>query len=495
MRIFMMPKYRSLQTGLWLLWAGCLLAESLSLPAFFDLVRLKHPAIQSERIQPEIAALEGQIARTAQLWAARSASSYLYSEPVEPSAFTPGEIREASFSAGTEKSIWSTGGRLSINYTANWTKQDLPDISIPTPLGDVSSFSIGLNRFYKNQIQLNYSQPLWQNYGGSLDRLEYELNRFYVGAAEYQSVENQEKFMLRMGNLYLDWVLLSEKHNILKERLSLSEEQADYVKQKSDVFLVEHIDVLRAEDAVRMARQNLLLVESQRNAVQTELAVLAKTPKIESMQPDYPLYQTDSLPASDQVFEEARDQIRILKVLQQQKSRLERMKQGFKEQKDPRLNLNVGAGYAAGNERLNEAFGLNRPHFQASLQFSYPLGTDAASIHVQKTQLEIRQSDLQHENTLLDIRSGLSALLIRIREMKHILKLNEQHVASAMKRMEEEQKLYRQGRGQLNFVIQSRDTVQNAKLIYAKNAAGYQKLLLQYRELTDTLLKETDQIE
>ena len=61
-------------------------------------------------------------------------------------------------------------------------------------------------------------------------------------------------------------------------------------------------------------------------------------------------------------------------------------------------------------------------------------------------------------------------------------------IESSKRKTAEELKLYNQGRGQLTFVIQSRDSEQNAGLTYAKNALTYQKLLLQYRALTDQLL-------
>ncbi|MDH4032517.1 MAG: hypothetical protein OEV80_01815, partial [candidate division Zixibacteria bacterium] len=68
-----------------------------------------------------------------------------------------------------------------------------------------------------------------------------------------------------------------------------------------------------------------------------------------------------------------------------------------------------------------------------------------------------------------------------------VLKLNQEQILSARTKTDQEQKLYDQGRGQLTFVIQSRDSEQAAQLIFAANALTYHKLLLQYRALTDQL--------
>jgi len=71
--------------------------------------------------------------------------------------------------------------------------------------------------------------------------------------------------------------------------------------------------------------------------------------------------------------------------------------------------------------------------------------------------------------------------------MGKILELNQAQIESAQEKTKEELKLYNQGRGQLTFVIQSRDNEQNARLSYVDNAALYHLLKLQYQALLDKL--------
>ena len=68
-----------------------------------------------------------------------------------------------------------------------------------------------------------------------------------------------------------------------------------------------------------------------------------------------------------------------------------------------------------------------------------------------------------------------------------MLSLNREQIQSARDRTEEELKLYNQGRGDLTFVILSRDNEENAKLTYAANALTYHKLNLEYLALMDQL--------
>jgi hypothetical protein len=71
--------------------------------------------------------------------------------------------------------------------------------------------------------------------------------------------------------------------------------------------------------------------------------------------------------------------------------------------------------------------------------------------------------------------------------MKEIMELNRTQIQTAEKKTEQELELYNKGKSQLNFVIQSRDNEENARLRYAENAVRYHQMIMQYRELTDRL--------
>jgi len=68
-----------------------------------------------------------------------------------------------------------------------------------------------------------------------------------------------------------------------------------------------------------------------------------------------------------------------------------------------------------------------------------------------------------------------------------VLALNRAQIASAKLRTREEIALYEKGRGDLTFVIMSRDNEEAARLTYAENALNYQKLWIRYLALLDRL--------
>ena len=89
----------------------------------------------------------------------------------------------------------------------------------------------------------------------------------------------------------------------------------------------------------------------------------------------------------------------------------------------------------------------------------------------------------------LELEAALVNTRIRIDELAEVLRLNREQIVSAREKTGEELKLYGQGRGNLTFVIQSRDSEERAKSTYAENALTYQKLVIQYLALTDDLYR------
>jgi hypothetical protein len=97
------------------------------------------------------------------------------------------------------------------------------------------------------------------------------------------------------------------------------------------------------------------------------------------------------------------------------------------------------------------------------------------------------QLQKQTEELTIDLSSALANLLTQATQLRTVLHVNEEQIESAQRKTAEELKLYNQGRGELTFVIQSRDSEQAAALTLAANALTYHKLMLQVRELTDQL--------
>lgn len=457
--------------------------EAIQLDELIDTVKSTHPLFSRESRRADIERQLQARAAGGQDWRVFSSATYIYQEPVQTSPFVPKRLHDTGLEVGVERPIWETGGKVSASWSGGYLDQRVPGFTV-APL----SIPADHTQRYRTGAFVSYSQPLWRNLGGLLNRLDYDLAAASVKIVEVQAIENQEVFLLRIAGQYVEWATLLEEARVTRERLTLAEAQLEQTRKKRRANLVDQADVLRAVDAVQTAKQAVYLVESQANAKRAELAVLAQMDNIKERQPGFDLYATTDLPEPAKIRESLRVGSRLIEALTLTAEQVGIQLGGAEEAIHPDLLLNVGFGLREDDDSVGHALGVNKPDAFVGLTFSYPLGNHSAEAEVERHRLLQKQVADRMQEVALQLDSSLQGLLIQLRELQQVLKLNEEQIASATQKTTEEIKLYNQGRGQLTFVIASRDDVQRAKLNYARNAARYQQLLLRYRELTDELL-------
>lgn len=462
---------------------------TITLEEFMESVQKRHPFFAKEALSSDIERRGQERFLGSQDWVITSSPFYLHQKPISTGSFSPERIDGVGIGAGVEKMFWNTGGRLSLSWSSDFTDQKLP---VQNFIIDTFVISVGPTQLYQNKVFLTYSQPLLQNFGGDLDRLDYELSEYTIDFSELRAKENQEEFLLGLGVRFLDWVLLTEQRRIANDRLNLAEEELQQSKRKRAANLVERVDVLRSEDAVQIAKQNIVLIESQRKAKQAELAVLAQSQELYNQNPEFDLYSLETLPPPDEAVSRLKEQSRFLQALSVRKEQLSHLRKGYYETRRPQLFLTGRVGLQGGDEEFGNSLEIDKPDITVSLDFRHPLGSRTARSDIAKTDLQTRQLEEEIEHVTLDLEAGVRNLLIQIEELEKALALNQEQIESAREKTKEELRLYNQGRNQLTFVIQSRDNEENAKSNYALNSALYHKLVLQYHALVDELLLPTD---
>ncbi|MBA7570008.1 hypothetical protein ES708_11753 [subsurface metagenome] len=121
------------------------------------------------------------------------------------------------------------------------------------------------------------------------------------------------------------------------------------------------------------------------------------------------------------------------------------------------------------------------------MEFKALLGNRGITAEMEVIDIQLQRLQAESRDLEITLEASLRNLLLQMADMGKILELNQAQIESAQEKTKEELKLYNQGRGQLTFVIQSRDNEQNARLSYVDNAALYHLLKLQYQALLDKL--------
>ena len=449
-------------------------AQTISQDEFLNQLKLKHPLFEKEKLTVQINKEKQQSFLGDQDWKFLSSLNYSHEKPAI--AGMGAERTDAlSLSGGVEKLFWETGGSFSTSLSF-----DRVDLKIDPFFGFPDSY-------YQSKFAITYIHPLLQNKNGFLNKLQYDLKQYDIDFSEILILENQEDFLAQCASKFLDWVLLSEQKTIVSERLSLSGEALDNARKKRKAHLIDQVDVLRAEDAVLIAKQNLVLVESQWKALQAELAVITQNDELYDLSPEFDLYKIAQLMPRDEETMQLKQNSRLIKTLDIHIKQLKYSRKGYEEQAKPQLSLVAQLNIKNADEGFGNSLKMDKPDAIGGLQFSVPLGNRTTKSQIAMSDLQITQLEKQRDEVTLNLVSALTSLYIRIEEMKKVLTLNQEQIESAKEKTKEELRLYNQGRGDLTFVIQSQDGEQNSKLTYASNAQTYHKLLINYQALTDKL--------
>jgi outer membrane protein TolC len=452
-------------------------AETISLEEFLSTVKNNHPLFEQESLSVDISVESQNRYLGDKDWIIESSPFISYENRTGLFNTTYDKLSQLQLNGSLQKRFWQTGGRFSASYSSAYADQEYRTL-----------FSTNPTELFRQQLSLTYSHPLLRNKGGVLDRLEFELSAYAIDFTEIRSVENQEDFILNMGVGFLDWVFLAEQLRINEDRLRLAEEQLASTRDKYDAHLIDKVDVLRQEDAQRIAKQNVVLSQSQVSAKQTELSVLAQSPELGESQPEYDIYSMVTLEEVEQSISRLDDDSRVLKAFNVLEDQFTLKMRGLSNQTRPQFDLNLGTILIEDDESYGKSFGVDNPSLFVGLQFTYPLGNHTSKADIRKSELELLQLKAERQTVFLNLESSIRSILIQIREMENVLALNLTQIESAKKRTLEEIKVYEQGRGDMTFVIQSQDNEAHARLTHLQNAIVYHKLVLQYKALRDQLL-------
>jgi outer membrane protein TolC len=459
-------------SGMMTSWAQ---AQTVTQEEFLKRLREVHPVFVKEELSAQIEKEEQRGFLGAEDWNIASSVNFVHQEPAIAFA-GPERIDAFGIKGGAQRTFWRTGGRFSASFTSTRASIELdPFYGFP-------------DSYYENELSVSYVHPLMQNRNGFLDRLQHELKEYDIDFSEVQALENQEAFLANSAAKFVDWVFLSEQKKIVSDRLKLAEDEYARTRRKRQANLVDEVDVIRAKDAVRIVKQNQVLVASQWKALQAELAVLSQNDELYDLSPQFDLYRLEELTPLEEATSRLKSDSRLIKTLRIRLKQLEHARRGYEDTYRPDLSFVAQVGTKKLDESFWSSLGMDKPDALLGLQFRVPLERRRARSQVARTDLQIARLEKQLEEITLELSSGLANLHIQIEEMEQVLQLNQEQIESAEEKTAEELRLYNQGRGSLTFVIQSRDSEENAKLTYAQNALTYHQLILQYRALMDQLL-------
>jgi outer membrane protein TolC len=465
--------------------------RAITMEGYLARVRATHPLFDRERMERDIAERRSTRYLGAQDWSLESGAAFQHVEPLQVTPFDPERIDNVLVDAGGGRAFWGTGSRLSVGWRFDATDQNLPGFIIPGPGGGIE-VPVGPSTYYRNMLSATWSLPLLRNRGGALDRLEYELSGYDIDLSDVTAIERQEDFVLDVALRFVRWALLEEQRRIAADRLALAEEELDRTRRQRAARLVDEADVLRAQSAVHLTQAVLRNIEAAWESARAALAVLASSDEALGEGPDFDLYEIPAEIPGAAEMEGALVRSRLVRAIDIQRRQLSRLEAGNAEVARPELALNLSGALLGGDEAMGASFALDHPDIGVGLELRYPIGNRTAEADLATTRLELRQLAYARGDVEVSLRAGMEGIITQLEGLDEVLALDVQRIETARRKTEEEQLLYERGRGNLTFVIQSRDEEAIARLDYAENAARFHELVLQYRALADELLSDAE---
>jgi len=466
---------------------GVLLCGGVNLQAdgldrFLQQLQNEHPFFRAEALALEVQKKNRDAAQGEESWVVQSSPAYTYQEPVSSSAFNPEEITTVAVDLELQRPVWQTGGQLSFGALYDYTDQQTPVIAGPTG----EPIQTGLPRFHQHGLFATYIQPLLKNRGGTLSRLEADQQQYQVELQALNTAENQEAFLQNQALAYLEWAFRLAQMDIVQQREALAIEQVERTREQFDANVVDEVDLLRAEDGLRLALQRTAEVRSLEQSSRARLAAECGCELPEQSHIDF--FQTVSSPSARVLLENHR----TIQALTIQQKLVEREAQGLESAADPELNLELSGGVRSGDSEYSGFSDLDQPEVRVGLMFRYPLGNASAQAEQARNHLRIEELEARRETALRSLSAQQRALTAQIKELVNILKLNREQIRSAEKRTFSEKALYEVGRSPLTFVIESRDNEAEAHNRLLENSFRYKSLQVELASLEDRLLSSKE---
>lgn len=410
--------------------------------------------------------------------------SRLYDRPF--SEYSSVKIREQTIDGAGASLGWTapyTGTRVrgGMDYFRNRITLDAPSAAPPFTPERITA------DLYNPDIFMEIQQPLLRNWLGIIDSFplrQAELNRRIMRETVEESIET---VLADLYNLYFDWYLAHNRLAIFEKNVVNGEALLRQVVQRHRTGLADlsdlsktrimNIEYVKARDLQRSRTENLdaKLLRWSYGEVRAASAPRHVPEKLLEV----PRHSGASFDIAG---------TRQMRILELSRRLLERKLE--KEKSELLPDLSAVFTYRFRNYDLNrresaESFDYNT--YSAGLSLTYPLGNSLAGGRVGETRAAIRK--WAHDAAAFERWLTQSYLETRrmIEAYDTVLAQDDELLKNALVQLEAEERKYRQGRSDLFFTIQARNSALGYELMRITDYAQLKTLEIQMLALMDRI--------
>lgn len=293
---------------------------------------------------------------------------------------------------------------------------------------------------YRTALLLDLSQPLWRNFGSAVNTTPLQVARNQNQQLSYGYFLQAQALALQIETLALQFARDAEVVKLRKQALLLAQELHAANKRRFDAGVIPVSEVQEAETdlADRQLQLSLALQAQQLALQQLNRQLDYALPADFSVETLYPVNLSEptrlelNLPAFDELFAVAKQQRLDLKISSLELANSALQKNYFHNQQLPQLDLKLQGGFngLAGDARnaattnayagswgnsFSSMSAADGYQWRAGLEFSLPLGNQAAKARFRQAALRERQAAYQNR----DLEAALKQELLQQQTVLH----------------------------------------------------------------------------
>lgn len=362
------------------------------------------------------------------------------------------------------------------------------DVGLPSSTPPFASQPMKV-RYYNPELFVEVQQPLLRNWLGIVDEFpirQARLNRLIIKETVDESIET---IVSDLYNLYFSWYILHAQYGIYSRNVANSELLLRQIGERFRAGLSDRSDVSKAriQNLEYMKARELAGAKLQpvQKKVYKWYSGSGETRNMGAIVPE----QNLKLPAvSPEGF--PIDRTRQMRIL-----RLSREVLGYQLKKEenerlPDLNLTLSYKRKSYTYSPDKSFtDMNYQNYTAGVAFTYPIGNDLGHGKVEEVAARIRRWDGEVRSFERNYLQSFEELKKIVAMYERILEYDRSLVEQARIQVREEERKYLQGRSDLFFVLDCRNSLLRYELVRLRDYVDAGTYQVQMLALMDELKK------
>ncbi|MEJ5362528.1 MAG: TolC family protein [Spirochaetota bacterium] len=375
---------------------------------------------------------------------------------------------------GIEQTLTSTGTRVSLGLEYN-SSSIKGNLTIPPQAYSVNE--------YRPSITATITQPLLKNAFGIIDRYGKNSAAMKLEIQKLQQLQDDQSVLNYYKKLYFSWVLYKQALDIWQESISNARSLVDSVQRKARAGLAENDDVQRAASSLLSYEAQYKQYEITYKSICDELSLYCDksiVPQINDMN-----IMFDSIVSArftEVPFEQTRSWLIV-------KKNMDVMQYTIKVADNstlPQMNLILSASRKNYSDQHREALSkLPDTDYSVGVEFSYPLGNHDADAQLKDYELSLKELEYNLLITQNSYYKSLRAIIQSLNGYKELIATHNKNLQALISQRKTEQKKYEQARLDLQYLINTENSIAMEKLTLLQLKVGLVSYYIDYKDLTE----------